>query len=100
MQLEFLKDAIRVEEKGVTRPADECAEQATYLPSIPRDQIAALQQKDATVARQKHYLDLGRKPSQAEQKQETQEALQLVSYLDDIAEKDGVLYKTVCNSLN
>lgn len=36
-------------------------------------------------------MDLGGKPSQAERKQETQEALQLVSYLDDIAEKDGVL---------
>ena len=42
-------------------------------------------------------MDLGGKPSQAERKQETQEALQLVSYLDDIAEKDGVLYKTVRN---
>ena len=98
VQLELLKDAIRVEELGVTRPADECAEQATSLPSIPRDQIAALQQKDAAVARLKHYLDLGRKPSRAERKQETREALQLVSYLDDIAEKDGVLYKTVRNS--
>ena len=54
VQLELLKDAIWVEELGVTRPADECAEQATSLPSIPRDQIAALQQKDAAVARLKH----------------------------------------------
>ena len=94
VQLELLKDAIRVEELGVTRPADECAEQATSLPSITRDQIAALQQKDGAVARLKHYLDLGRKPSRAERKQETRAALQLVSYLDDIADKDGVLYKT------
>ena len=98
VQLGLLKDAICVEELGVTRPADKCAEQATSLPSIPRDHIAALQQKDAAVARLKHYLDLRRKPSRAEQKQETREALQLVSYLDNIAEKDGVLYKTVCNS--
>ena len=63
VQLGFLKDAIRVEELGVARPADECAEQATSLPAIPRDQIAVLQQKDAAVARLKHYLDLGRKPS-------------------------------------
>lgn len=60
VQLGLLKDAIRVEELGVTRPADECAEQATSLPSIPRDQIAALQQKDAEVARLKYYLDLER----------------------------------------
>ena len=63
VQLGLLKDAIHEEELGVTRPADECAEQATSLPSIPRDQIAALQQKDAAVARLMHYLDLGRKPS-------------------------------------
>ena len=98
VQLGLLKDAIRAEELGVTSPAEECTEQATSFPSIPRDQIAALQQKDAAVANLKYYLDLGKKPSHAEQKQETREALKLVSYLDDIAEKGGVLYKTVCDS--
>ena len=98
VQLGLLKDAIHVEELGVTRPADECAEQGTSLPPIPRDQIAGLQQKDAVVSRLKHHLDLGRMPSRAGRKQETRQASQLVSYLDDIAEKDGVLYKTVCNS--
>ena len=68
VQLELLKDAIRVEELGVTRPTDECAGQVTSLPSMPRDQIAALQQKDAAVATLRHYLDLGRKPSRAERK--------------------------------
>ena len=43
VRLGLLEDAVRVEELGVTKPADECAEQATSLPSIPRDQIAALQ---------------------------------------------------------
>ena len=47
VQLRLLEDAIHVEELGVTTPADECAEQATCLPSIPRDQISMLQQKDA-----------------------------------------------------
>ena len=70
VQLGMLRDAICMEELGVTRPADKCAEPATSLPSIPRDQIAALQQKDAAVARLKHYLDLGRKPSQTKRKQE------------------------------
>lgn len=98
VQLGLLKDAIRVDELGVAGPADECAEQATSLPSISRDQLAALQQKDAAVARLKYFLDLGRKPSRAERKQETREALQLVSFLDDITEKDGVLYRTVRHS--
>ena len=98
VQLRLLGDAIRVEELGVTRPADECAEQATFLPFIPRDQIAELQQKDAAVARLKHYLDLGRKPYRGERKQETREALHLVSYLDSIVEKDGVLFRTVRNN--
>ena len=63
VQLGLLEDAIRVEELGVTTPADQCAEQATCLPSIPRDQISMLQQKDATILRLKHYLYLGRKPN-------------------------------------
>ncbi len=98
VQLGLLEDAIRVDVLEVTRPADECAEQATSLPSIPRDQIAALQQKDTEVARLKHYLDLGRKPSREETKQETREALQLLSYLDDMVEKDGVLFKIMRNN--
>ena len=53
--LGLLKDAIRVEELGVTRPADECSEQGTSIPSIPRDQIAGLQQKDAAVSRMKQH---------------------------------------------
>ena len=65
-QLRLLSDAICMDKLGVTRPADECTEQATSLPSIPRDQIAALQQKDAALAQLKYYLDLGRKPFQAE----------------------------------
>ena len=56
VQLGLMKDAICVEELGVTRPVDECTEQATSLPSIPGDQITALQQKDAAAARLKHYL--------------------------------------------
>ena len=55
VQLGLLKDAIHVEEMGVTRPADECSEQGTSLPSIPRDQIAGLQQKDAAVSRMKQH---------------------------------------------
>ena len=78
VQLGLLEDAIRVEELGVTTPADECAEQATCLPSIPRDQISTLQQKDAAIVRLKHYLDLGRKPNRQERKRETRETLQLV----------------------
>ena len=50
----LLEDAIQVKELGVTTPADECADQATSLPSIPREQISIFQQKDATVARLKH----------------------------------------------
>jgi len=42
VQLGLLEDAIRVEELGVTPPADECAEQATCPPSIPRDQVSML----------------------------------------------------------
>jgi len=49
VQLGKLDDAIHVEELGVSTPADECAEQATNLPSIPRDQIAMLQQRDAAI---------------------------------------------------
>ena len=94
----MLEDAIRVEELGVTTPADECAEQATCLPSIPRDQISMLQQKDAAIVRLKHYLDLGRKPNRQERKRETRETLQLVGYLDSIAEKDGLLFRTVRNN--
>ena len=37
VQLGMLRDAICMEELGVTRPADKCAEPATSLPSIPRD---------------------------------------------------------------
>lgn len=75
VQLRLLGDAIRVEELGVTRPADECAEQATFLSFTPRDRIAEFQQKDAAVARLKHYLGLGRKPYRGERKQETREPL-------------------------
>ena len=50
----MLENAIREEELGVATPADECADQATYLPSIPRDQIAVLQQRDAAIATLKH----------------------------------------------
>ena len=98
VQLGLLEDAICVEELGVTTPADECAEQATCLPSIPRDQITMLQQKDATILRLKHYLNLGRKPNRQERKQEMRETLQLVGYLDSIAEKDGLLFRTVRNN--
>ena len=69
----------------------------TSLPFIPRDQIVALQRKDPAIARLRHYLELRRKPSQGERKQETQEALQLVSYLDNTTEEDGVLYRTMHN---
>jgi len=98
MQLGLLEDAICVEELGVMKQANMCAEQATSLPSILRDQIAAMLQKDPAIARLRHYLELRRRPSREERKQETGEALQLVSYLDDITEEDGVLYRTVCNS--
>ena len=90
MQLGLLEDAIRVEELRVTTPADECAEQATCLPSIPRDQLSMLQQKDAAIVRLKHY--------RRERKQETRQILQLVGYLDSIAEKDGLLFRTVRNN--
>lgn len=94
----LLDDAIRVEELRVATPADECAEQATCLPSIPRDQVFMLQQNDAAIVRLKHYLDLGRKPNRQERKQETRETLQLVGYLECIAEKDGLLFRTVHNN--
>ena len=98
VQLGLLEDAIHVEELGVTTPADQCAEQATCLSFILRDQITMLQQKDATILRLKHYLNLGRKPNRQERKQETRETLQLVGYLDSIAEKDGLLFRTVRNN--
>ena len=97
VQLGLLEDAIRIGELGVTRPADECAEQATSLPFIPKDQIAAIQQKDAATFRLKYYLDLGRKPYREERKHETREVLQLVRHLDSIVERDGVLYRTLNN---
>ena len=90
VQLGLLEDAIRVEELRVTTPADECAEQATCLPSIPRDQLSMLQQKDAAIVRLKHY--------RRQKKQETRQILQLVGYLDSIAEKDGLLFRTVRNN--
>ena len=68
VQLGLLEDAIHVDRLGVTRPADKCAEKATSLPSIPTDEITALQQKDAAVTRLKYYLDLRRKPYQEERK--------------------------------
>ena len=68
VQLGLLEDAIRVEELGVMKPADKCAEQATSLPSITREQIAALQQKDPAIVRLRHYLELGRKPKWGERK--------------------------------
>ena len=80
------------------KPADKCSEQATSLPSITREQIAALQWKDPAIGRLRHYLELGRRPKWGEWKQETQEALQLVNYLDDIAEEDSVLCRTVRNT--
>ena len=90
VQLGLLEDAIRVEELRVTTPADKCAEQATCLPSIPRDQLSTLQQKDAAIVRLKHY--------RRERKQETRQILQLVGYPDSIAEKDGLLFRTVRNN--
>ena len=48
--------------------------------------------------RLKHYLDLGRKPNRQERKRETRETLQLVGYLESIAEKDGLLFRTVHNN--
>ena len=45
----------------MTRPADECNEQATSLLTILRDQFAALLYKDVTLARLKYYLNLGKK---------------------------------------
>lgn len=97
VQLGLLEDAIRVGELGVTNPADECAEQATSLPVISRDQMAVMQQRDAAVVRLKYYLDLGRKPYREERKHETREALQLVRHLDSIVERDSVLYRTLNN---
>ena len=78
LRLGLLEDAIRIVELGVTTPLDECVEQATCLPSIPMDQISALQQRDAAIRRLKHYLELGRKPNRQERKRETWEALRLV----------------------
>ena len=66
MRLGLLEDAIHVEELGLMKPADECAEHATCLPSILRDQIVALQQKDPAIVRLRHYLELERKPTQGE----------------------------------
>jgi len=43
-------------------------------------------------------MHLGIKPSRAEENKKCNEALQLVSYLDNITEKDGVLCRTVYNS--
>ena len=48
-----------------------------------------LQQKDAAIVRLKHY--------RRQKKQETRQILQL-GYLDSIAEKDGLLFRTVRNN--
>ena len=98
VRLRLLEDAIHIEELGVTTPADERAEQATSLPSIPREQVATLQLRDPAIVRLRHYLTLNRKPNREERKQETREALQLVNHLYDITEKNGVLYRTVRNN--
>lgn len=78
VQLGLLEDAIHVEE---------CAEQATCLPSIPRHQVFMLQQNDAAIVRLKHYLEPARKPKRQERKQQTRETLPLLGYLN----------RTVCN---
>ena len=98
VRLRLLEDAIHIGELGVTTPADKRAEQANSLPSIPREQIAALQLRDLAIARLRHYLTLNRKPNCEERKQATREALQLVSHLYDITEENGVLYRTVRNN--
>ena len=68
--------------------ADQRAQQATSLPCTPKDQISGLQQKDAAEGRLKYYLDLEKEPYSEERKHDTQEASQLVSYLDYIVEND------------
>lgn len=73
---------------GVRIPADQRAQQATSLPYTPKDQISRLQQKDAAEGRLKYYLDLEKEPCSEERKKDTQEALQLVSYLGFIVEND------------
>ena len=84
----MLEDAIHVEELGVTKLANECAEHPTSFPSILRDQVATLHWKDPAIATLRHCLELGREPKR-ERKQETQEALQLESYLVYITEEDS-----------
>lgn len=69
-------------------PADQSAQQATSLPSTPKDQISGLQQKDEVEGRLKYYLDLEKEPYSEERKQDTQEASQLVSYLVYTVEND------------
>ena len=73
---------------GVRIPAHQRAQQATSLPSTPKDQISGLQQKDVVVGRLKYYPDLEKEPYSEERKQDTQEASQLVSCLDYIVEND------------
>ena len=73
---------------GVRIPADQRSQQATSLPYTPKDQISGLQQKDAAEGRLKYYLDLEKEPYSEERKKDTQEALQLVSYLGFIVEND------------
>ena len=65
-------------------PADQSTQQATSLPSTPKDQISGLQQKDAVEGSLKYYLDLEKEPYSEERKQDTQ----LVSYLDYTVEND------------
>ena len=65
-------------------PADQSAQQATSLPSTPKDQISGLQQKDAVEGSLKYNLDLEKEPYSEERKQDTQ----LVSYLDYTVEND------------
>ena len=69
----------------------------TPLPSLSKSQIASLQETDPVLSRLKHYRSLKRKPSRLEKQQESHDFKTILRQWDRIVEKEGVLYRKVCD---
>ena len=95
----LLNDAIRVANLGLVSATDHAAGHAIFLPALQREQILELQQADAAMVRLKHYMALGRKPTHAERMRETKEARKLLSFLDSMEEKNGILFRLVKSNM-
>ncbi|KAK3715030.1 hypothetical protein QZH41_002673 [Actinostola sp. cb2023] len=72
---------------------------ATYFPTVSREEIGRLQREDSDISRLMYYRTLGRQPTKVERRQESKQTLRLINQWDRIKERGGILYRMTgdCN---